>query len=140
LGEASSSDEHRIDPEEKALIRSFILPGRHEQFLRRVANPKTRARILGQLAHFHDLDPRFAHRILPRDQKLEKIYQLLKGKGAPSTCHVMGASELDGRDVDLHVALEDVIENPWGNFLSCIPGRLGYFGGEEPNERYILER
>jgi len=25
-------------------------------------------------------------------------------------------------------------------FLSCIPGKLGYFEGEERNERYILER
>ena len=96
--------------------------------------------MLGQLDHFHDLDPRFAHRIPPRDQFVDKIYRILKEKGAPATCHVMGMSDLDGQDVDLREALEDIVDSPWGNFISCIPGKLGYFGGEEPGERYTLER
>jgi hypothetical protein len=129
-----------LDPQEEALIRAFVVPGRREQLLRRVSNPKTRARVLEKLAHFYDLDPRFAHRIPPKDQHLERIYDLLREKGAPSTCHVMGASDLDCRDVALQLALEDVMRNAWGNFISCIPGKLGYFGGEGHNERYILER
>lgn len=28
----------------------------------------------------------------------------------------------------------------FGNFISCILEKLGYFGGEETNERYILIR
>jgi len=27
-----------------------------------------------------------------------------------------------------------------GTLLSCIPGRLGYFEGEDPGERYVLAR
>ena len=27
-----------------------------------------------------------------------------------------------------------------GTFLSCVPGRLGYFEGEEPSACYVLER
>jgi len=27
-----------------------------------------------------------------------------------------------------------------GAFVSCIPGKLGYFESEEPGERYVLER
>jgi hypothetical protein len=38
------------------------------------------------------------------------------------------------------VALEDIIGNNDGTFISCIPGRLACFEGEGPNQRYILER
>ena len=40
----------------------------------------------------------------------------------------------------LHDALNDVVGSSDGTFVSCIPGKLAYFEGEEPNERYILER
>lgn len=130
----------RTSAHEEGLVRAFIVPGRREQFLRRLMNPRTRDKILRQLAHFYDLDPRFAHRIPPGDQTVEKIYRLLKGKGAPDTCYVMGMSTLDGREVALREAIEDVVGTSWGDFLSCIPGKLGLFVGEEPNERYLLER
>ncbi len=46
-------------------------------------------------------------------------------------CYVMGDSDLDGRGVDLREALEEIVGDiSWGNFISCIPGRLGYFGGK----------
>src|SRR5579884_3152776 len=70
----SETGRHDLNEQEEVLFRSFITPERREQFLRRVGNPKTRARMLGQLYHFHDLDPRFAHRIAPRDQTVEKIH------------------------------------------------------------------
>ena len=132
--------ERRASPDEEALIRAFVLPGRRERFPTLPANPKARRKLVLQFAHLHDLDPRFAHRIAPRDQTVEKIYQVLKEKGAPEMCHVMGEGGLDGRDVGLREALEEIVPSSFGNFISCVPGRLGYFGGEESNERYILER
>ncbi len=130
-----------ISDHEGGLVRTFIAPYRREWFVRRLASPRTRRKLLMQLGHFHDLDPRFAHRIPPQETTVDRIYQLLKEKGAPDTCYVMGErSELDGREMDLREALEAIVEVSFGNLISCIPGRLGYFGGEEPNERYILER
>ncbi len=125
---------------EEGLIRSFIAPYKRERFLKLMANPKARRKLVGTFAHLQDLDPRFAHRIPPGHQTVDKVYLLLKQKGAPDTCYVMGDSELDGREVSLREALEGIFDVSFGNFLSCIPGKLGYFGGEEPNERYILER
>ena len=127
-------------PHEDALIRAFIAPSRRERFLKLLSSPKARRKLLSELPHLYDLDPRFAHRIPPDCQTVDTIYRLLKEKGAPGTCHVMGMSGLAGRDVDLREALEEIVDISWGNFLSCIPGRLGYFGGEEQGERYILER
>ena len=137
----SETGRHDLNEQEEVLFRSFITPERREQFLRRVGNPKTRARMLGQLYHFHDLDPRFAHRIAPRDQTVEKIHDLLRSKGAPALCHVVSTDrDLDGRDMDLWEALGKTVGQGEGTFVSCIPGRLAYFEGEEANERYLLER
>ncbi len=129
-----------VSDHEEGLVRAFIAPRRREQLLRRLAHPRTRVKILGQLAHFRDLDPRFARRIPPNEQTVAEIYRLLKEKGAPDTCYVMGMSDLDGREVALREGIEDVVGTSWGNLLSCIPGKLGLFVGEESGERYLLER
>jgi hypothetical protein len=121
-------------------VRAFIHPRRREQFLSRLASPRTRRKLLDQLAHFRDLDPRFARRIPPGERTADKVYRRLKGLGAPATCYVLGSGELDGREIDLREALEAIVSQSFGDFLSCIPGRLGYFEGEEADERYILER
>lgn len=42
---------------------------------------------------------------------------------------------LDGREVSLTEALRETVGSGMGTLLSCIPGRLGYYEGEEPNER-----
>jgi hypothetical protein len=52
----------------------------------------------------------------------------------------MGNCELDGQDGDLWEALNTIVELSFGNFLSCGPGKVAYFGGEHYNERYVLER
>ncbi len=57
--------------------------------------------------------------------------------GAPTNCYVM-SERIDGIEMELLAALEEVVGNGNGAILSCIPGRLGYFEGEW-RERYILE-
>lgn len=139
---SSLPDRHEpsLHPDEEALIRAFFVREQQARFLTRMANPKTRIKMINEFAHFYDLDPRFANRIQTHLQTVDRIERLLKAKGAPELCHVMGESRLDGRDIPLREALQSVVDVSWGIFLSCIPGRLGYFGGEDPNERYILER
>lgn len=129
-----------IPDHQEALIRAFIAPHRRERFLKLLASPKGRKKLLGYFAHLQDLDPRFAHQIRPSEQTVDEVYRLLKQKGAPDTCHVMGYSELDGREAELREALETIVDISFGDFLSCIPRKLGFFAGEYSNERYILER
>lgn len=129
-----------LDEHEEGLIRSFIDRSRREQFLRRVANPKTRQQQLDKLNHFYDLDDRYAHLIPPRYQTPEDIYRLLKARGAPDQCHVMGNGDLDGRDLPLRQAVQEVLDYPFGQFISCLPGKLGFFQDEDQGRRYILER
>jgi hypothetical protein len=55
------------------------------------------------------------------------------------SCHVISTNrELDGRDVDLAVALAGIVGTGDGSLVSCIPGRLGYF--EDESSRFILAK
>lgn len=132
------SQEHATAIEEQ-LVRAFVAPHKRERLLKLLASPKGRKKLLHQLHHFHDLDPRLAHRIAPSEQRTHNIHRLLKAKGAPDTCHVMGGEDHDGRALDLRDALEEVVGSNVGTFISCIPGKLAYFEGENESERYILE-
>jgi len=99
---------------------------------------KRRKVVLASLAHFRDLDVRWANRIPGANQSPDGIEQLLRMKGAPATCYVIcNDSSIDGRFMPLKEALEEI---SFGALLSCIPGALGYFEGESDGERYILER
>lgn len=133
-------NEQSLHPHEEALIRTFFVREQRARYLTRMANLKTRPKMVREFAHFYDLDPRFAHRIPSHLQTVDGIERLLKERGAPAVCHVMGETGLDGRDVPLREALQAVVDRPWGTFISCMPGTLVYFAGEDPNEHYILHR
>jgi hypothetical protein len=136
----------------EATIRAFIVPDRRERYLAQLGSPKTRQKFMAK--HFHhmaDLDERYAEKLDPGmplvewerrgEAHLDKIYELLRRRGAPTRCYVMSASsDLDGQEVDLMEALKEVVGFNDGTFISCIPGRLAYFEGEELNERYVLQR
>ncbi len=133
LHEASSGHE-------ESLVRAFVIPHKRERLLKLLATPKGCKKLLHQLHHFYDLGPRFAHRLAPSEQTVEDIHRLLKAKGAPDTCYVMGGEDLDGRTLGLRDALHEVVGRNIGTFLSCIPGKLAYYEGENEGERYILKR
>jgi hypothetical protein len=126
---------------EEPLIRAFVRPDRRPRLLELLASSKGRLKLRSSLAHFRDLDMRFARPVEPSKQHARDIELMLRAKGAPVTCHVLSeSSELDGREMPLESALRDIVGRGMGAFVSCIPGRLGYFESEEVGERYILER
>jgi len=124
---------------EEALIKAFIPTHRQERFLEIIAKPKKRAKLLTQLYHFDDLNPKFMVAIPPNQQNPSSLVKLLKAKGAGSVCYVMSTnSRLDGKEVELETALKETVGSQEGTLISCVPGRLGYF--EDEDGRYILER
>jgi hypothetical protein len=126
---------------ETALINAFILRERRARYTGMLSNPKKRTKILGKLHHLKDLDPRFIIEISPSDHYSDTIATLLMKRGAPEQCHVIGGTrELDGRNVQLVEALDEVVAWGYGTLISCIPGRLGFYEGEDLTIRYILER
>src|SRR5690242_4430137 len=94
-----------------------------------------------QLAHLPDLDLRLAVAVPVSEARPDTIQRLLMAKGAPGTCYCLSESaELDGRELPLRQALEQVVGRGIGTLLSCVPGKLAYFEGEDPGRRFILSR
>lgn len=126
---------------EEALIRAFVRPERRARLLGLLGSPKGRVKLRASLAHFDDLDLRFAKVVSPTKHAAQDIEVTLRSKGAPETCHVVSESAaLDGRDMPLASALVEIVGRGMGAFVSCVPGKLGYFESEDRGERYILER
>ena len=135
---------------EQRAVRAFVQSNKQERFLNFLANPKNRRKFTESLAHFHWFDQSFAtpipHKVDPNlklwerhTQGIEEILRLVKSKGAGSTCWVISEdTEVDGRELDLRAALEHINGREIGTILSCVPGKLAYFEGED--ERLLLAR
>jgi hypothetical protein len=66
---------------------------------------------------------------------------MLRKRGAPASCYVLSAhSDLDARDMILDEAMEGIVGKGHGAFVSCIPGRLGFYEYEDINSSYLLSR
>jgi hypothetical protein len=126
---------------EKALFQAFVLPSKRQRYSELLEMKRGRDKIRFSLDHFKHLDPRFCWKIQPAQQNCAEILRILKGLGAPLVCYVMSSdSDLDGREMGLSDALASVVGRGQGTFISCVPGELAYFEGEEPHERYICHR
>jgi hypothetical protein len=126
---------------ETELVSAFVLSAKRARLLGFIRGFRRRRKLLETLYHFRDLDPRFVVEIAPSDQHAEAIAGLLARRGAPSLCHVISTDrELDGRDLPLAEALRQIVGRRQGALVSCVPGRLGFFEGESPNDRFILDR
>ena len=124
---------------ETALVNAFVVRERRARVIELLRNSRRRIKVLNQLYHFRDLDPRFLVSVPPARQRAEALAALLAERGAPAECHLISTTrELDGRDLPLDVVLRQIVGVGGGNLVSCIPGRLGYFEGE--SERFILAR
>jgi hypothetical protein len=127
---------------EAAFIHAFIIAAKQERLVELLAKPKRRRDVLSTLYHFKDLDPRFMTRVPPAEQTASGLEALLRARGALELCYAISTDEtLDGRTVTLRDAIARIIRRVGhGTLLSCVPGQLGYFEGEESGARYVLER
>ena len=103
-------------------------------------NPKVRAKLVDKLNHFWHLDERFVIAIPGQEQYPERIHELLRARGAPDRCYVIGDGDLEGQEPLLLDALDHVVDGFTGTILSCVAGRLAYFQGEDFVDRFILQR
>jgi hypothetical protein len=123
-----------------ALIRAFIAPRRRERYLALLASPRGRDKLRRRLAHLHDLDPRCCHELPKGVHTAQEVGAHLEAKGAPAECVLLAEDrELDGQRLPLGNALEAVIGRGMGAFISCLPGQLAFYEGEDVGVRYVLE-
>jgi hypothetical protein len=126
---------------EEDLLARFFVSTKRERYVEMISNPKKRQKFVRELAHFKSLDPRYLVSIPPTQQRPEAIASALMQKGAPQFCWVTSENqEIDGRQMLLADALKEVVGRQMGTIISCVPGRLAFFEGEEPGARWILER
>ena len=102
---------------------------------------KRRRDVQELLDHSVRLDPRFSQKVTGSDALSGPIAATLRKSGAPLACYILSAnSDLDGRDMPLDEALEVIIGGGQGTFVSCTPGRLGFYKYEGNNSSYLLSR
>lgn len=106
-----------------------------------MSTAKGRKKFISLLPHLNALDARFARRLDPKKQAVEAIEDELRRRRTPAFRYVISEDpRVDRREMLLQDALEMVVGSSMGTILSCIPGRLAYFEGEEPGVRYVCER
>lgn len=129
-----------MNAHEEALVKAFLEPSRQERFLAFLSKPKHRHKFTAELAHRYTrfLQPQFLKAIPPSQRNPSAIYNLLRSLGAGEQCWVISEGELDGQEVELLLALNEVVGRGLGTLISCIPGRLAYFESED--ERLVLQR
>ena len=103
--------------------------------------PKRRKEVQAMLHHAIRLDDRYARPLTGGEQLPETIAALLRARGAPQSAYLISSSsELDGREMMLDTALAAVAGSGHGAFISCRPGKLGYFESEDVNSGHLLQR
>jgi len=101
---------------------------------------KRRPDVRALLDHAISLDDRFTEHLGGNDSFPAPLETRLRKLGAPSTCHVLAADRLiDGREMPLREALDSIIGRG-GAYVSCIPGRLGFYEFAEMKRSYLLAR
>ena len=125
---------------EQELVRAFILKDRRERCAFLLADHNRRQKFRDALAHFKWLDERFAHPIAPKTaHTATELVALLRQEGAGRTVWVISEfPTIDGREMNLEAAMDDVWGRQCGTILSCIPGKLAFFKDEEMHSERLL--
>jgi hypothetical protein len=102
---------------------------------------KRRRDVCALLHHSVRLDPRFCRLLTGSEAFAGPLEAELRKRGAPSTCYVLGVGgDLDGREMPLREALGAIMGMGDGAFVSCIPGKLGFYEYEDMKSSYLLSR
>jgi hypothetical protein len=124
---------------ETDVINTFVVSRKRERYIELLRSPKRRQDFLRQLYHFRDFIP---SRIVPLSKGLlteDDVLAELCARGAGSTCYVISVDDkLDGQSGQLAEVIPQVFARMEGTIVSCVPGRLAYYEGEPPQNRFIL--
>ncbi|MFT8318727.1 MAG: hypothetical protein ABF651_10735 [Sporolactobacillus sp.] len=134
---------------EKKLVKNFFRRALRKRLFYELTIPKKRSKIFGRLASdpYEVIDSRYLYPIpLMGDNDSSYILKKLIEKGAlaDQMVYIMcNLSPFDGKYIPLKEAIKTMVYKGEPLIISCIPGQLAYFEGEEglgPPPRFILER
>jgi len=126
---------------EMATLTAFTLGSKHERYSELLRTKRGREKVRLSLDHFGDLNLSYCKRVPAAEQTPSGVLALLQKLGAPVSCYVLSSNnEVDGQELELEEALNRIIGRGCGAFVCCIPGKLAYFEGENPGERFVCRR
>ena len=126
---------------EIALFQFFTVPSKRARYAELLRGMKGRTKVRQSLDHFGDLDLRYCTKLPANEGTPCKLFVQLRHLGAPSFCYILSSNEeVDGKELELEEALGSVVGRGCGTFVCCVPGKLAYFEGEKPGERYLCKR
>lgn len=128
-----------MNPHEQAFVEAFINSERRERFLAVLADPRRRDIFHRQLHHpkANFLLTQYAEPIVPSQHYTQFLVPKLRPLGAPHQCWVFG-NYIDGQEMQLERALDELIGQRSGTIISCLPGKLALLESEDG--RVILRK
>ena len=103
--------------------------------------PKGRQKVRQYLDHEMRFDPRHVVPLTGLESLPPRILKRLQESGAPEQCFIVSSDQrIDGREMRLADAIDAVIASASGSCISCIPGKLAYWQGEDIGTSCILRR
>jgi len=126
---------------ETAFIDAFVEREVRERWRTKLSSRKHRGAFLHELAHYVRFEARFISLVEPAKQNLQDVLSTLRKQGATDDCYAISeCTRLDGKTLKLTDALNQVIGSGVGSILSCVPGRLAYYEGEDQGRRCLFSR
>ena len=102
---------------------------------------KGRDKLRTMMAHGIKLEMKYARRVSGDTKDAKLICSALVLEGAPPKALVISeVTKLDGRVLPLPEVLKACVGSGFGTFISCLPGKLGYFEFEDCGEQFLLRR
>lgn len=130
-----------MNDHERGFLAFLVEPNRRRMETLLELGEKRRSDFRSLLHHAVRLDPRYSQHLKGGDASPGPVEAMLRKRGAPSTCYLLAADgDLDGRELPLDEALDAIIGMSNGAFVSCIPGRLGFYEYESMKSSYLLQR
>ncbi len=127
---------------EQKFVRAFIQRSRQDRCLFLLEHAKRRRDFTKELAHFKLLEDRYSQPVSSSiANSAPGMVSLLRQKGAGATVWIISEDpKMDATELPL----DEAMQQTWGSFigtiLSCVPGKLAFFHGEEMKSERILER
>ncbi len=130
-----------MNPHERGFLAFLVEPGRGRMLRLLEMGEKRRRDVRSLLHHAVRLDPLYCTHLTGSDDFVPAIERRLRELGAPEICHLIAAdSDLDGSEMPLGETLWATSNGDNGAFISCTPGRLGFYRYEGMKSGYLLRR
>jgi hypothetical protein len=125
---------------ETEFVEAFVVPQKRERYVEFLQSPKRRSKLLAELYHFTDFNPAYLVPLAGSIDSADGVISELRKRGAPANCQVISTQpELDGTAASLSDVIHKVFAFAEGTIVICGPGKLGYYEGEAPKNRFILD-